>query len=45
MFFGPGTKITPEMTPELAKQPERVAEARRLGAELTRRLREFSQAT
>ena len=44
-FFGPGTKITPETTPDLSKQPERIAEARRLGAELTRRLREFAQAT
>lgn len=45
MFFGPGTKITPETTPDLAKQPDRIAEARRLGMELTRRLKEFGQAT
>ena len=45
MFFGPGTKITPEITPDLAKQPDRIAEARRLGMELTRRLKEFGQAT
>ena len=44
MFFGPGTKITPEITPGLAKQPDRIADARRLGMELTRRLKEFSQA-
>ena len=45
MFFGPGTKITPEIIPGLSKQPDRITEARRLGAELTRRLREFGQAT
>ncbi len=45
MFFGPGTKITPEITPDLAKQPESITEARRLGEELTRRLKEFGQAT
>jgi multimeric flavodoxin WrbA len=45
MFFGPGTKITPEITPELTKQPERIAEARRLGAELGRRLLELAQGT
>lgn len=38
MFFGPGTKITPEVTPDLSKQPDNIAEARRLGSELTRRL-------
>ncbi|MDP7636576.1 MAG: flavodoxin family protein [Phycisphaerae bacterium] len=37
MFLGPGTKITPEITPDLSKQPDSIAEARRLGAELTRR--------
>ena len=45
MFWGPGTKITPEITPDLSKQPERIAEARRLGAELSRRLREYAQGT
>ena len=45
MFFGPGTKITPEIIPDLSKQPDRIAEARRLGERLTRRLREFGQAT
>ena len=39
MFFGPGTKIVPEMVPDLCKQPDAVAEARRLGAELSRRLK------
>ena len=45
MLFGPGTKITPEITPDLSKQPDCIAEARRLGSELTRRLGEFAQAT
>ena len=45
MFFGAGTKITPEITPDLARQPERIADARRLGMELTRRLKEFGQTT
>ena len=45
MFFGPGTKITPEITPDLVKQPDRIAEARGLGMELTRRLKEFAQGT
>ena len=44
-FFGPGTKITPEITPELSKQPDQIAAARKLGEELTRRLREFSLGT
>ncbi len=39
MFFGPGTKIVPEMVPDLCKQPDAIAEARRLGAELSRRLK------
>ena len=42
MFFGPGTKITPEITPDLYKQHEKLSEAHRLGAELSRRLQEFS---
>ena len=45
MFFGPGTKITDEITPALSKQPERIAEARQLGAELSRRLKGFAEAT
>ncbi|KKK62878.1 hypothetical protein LCGC14_2999940, partial [marine sediment metagenome] len=45
MFFGPGTKITPEITPNLSKQPDSIAEARRLGSELTRRLHELAQTT
>ena len=45
MFFGAGTKITPEITPDLGKQPDHIAEARRLGMKLTRRLKEFAQGT
>ena len=45
MFFGPGTKITPQITPELAKQPEPIAEAHRLGDKLSQRLKGFAQAT
>lgn len=45
MFFGPGTKITPQIIPDLSKQPDRIAEARRLGGQLNSRLREFGQAT
>ena len=45
MFFGPGTKITDEVTPSLEKQPERLEEARKLGAALSERLRRFAQAT
>jgi multimeric flavodoxin WrbA len=39
MFFGPGTKISPEMIPDLSKQPEKVAEAHALGQRLGERLR------
>ena len=45
MFFGPGTKITPEIIPDLYKQHDKISEAHRLGAELSRRLEEFGQAT
>lgn len=45
MFFGPGTRITPEITPELAKQPEKVAMAHELGRKLGQRLRDFAAAT
>lgn len=45
MFFGPGTKITPEITPDLCKQPDRIEEARRLGKLLGERLDRFAQAT
>jgi multimeric flavodoxin WrbA len=36
--FGPGTRITEEITPSLAKQPEALASARRLGKALSDRL-------
>jgi len=45
MFFGPGTKITDEITPGLSKQPEKIEQARELGQELSRRLKEFAAAT
>ncbi|MFW6106967.1 MAG: flavodoxin family protein, partial [bacterium] len=38
MFFGPGTKITEEITPSLAKQPAALAAARKLGQTLGDRL-------
>lgn len=38
-FFGPETKITEEITPSLAKQPEVRAAARALGKKLSDRLR------
>lgn len=38
MFFGPGTKITEEMTPCIEKQPEALARARGLGRALSDRL-------
>ena len=37
--------IAREIIPDLTKQPDRITEARRLGAELPLRLREFGQAT
>lgn len=45
MFFGPGTKITPEITPSLDKQPDKVEQAKELGAELAQRLRKFAAGT
>jgi multimeric flavodoxin WrbA len=38
MFFGPGTKITEELIPDLSKQPESLAAARALGGKLSQRL-------
>ncbi len=38
MTFGPGTKITKAITPDLAKQQEKIAKARALGRELGNRL-------
>jgi multimeric flavodoxin WrbA len=45
MFFGAGTKITPEMIPDLSKQPETLEEARALGQTLGERLRLFASGT
>ena len=45
MFFGPGTKITPEITPSLSKQPAKLADARTLGNLLEKRLRGFASGT
>ena len=45
MFFGPGTKITPEITPDLAKQPDTLEQARRLGTQLSDRLKQFAAGT
>lgn len=38
MFFGPGTKITPEVIPDLSKQPNRIELAQALGRKLTERV-------
>jgi len=45
MFFGPGTKITDEITPDLSKQPEVMEKARALGRQLSDRLNSFAAAT
>ena len=45
MFFGPDTKITTEITPSLDKQPDKMEQAKTLGAELAQRLRQFASAT
>lgn len=45
MFFGPGTKITPEITPNLSKQPDRIELAQDLGRKLVERLKGFASAT
>ncbi len=45
MFFGPGTKITAEITPDLSKQPEKIQQARDLGKKLGERLKGLAQAT
>ena len=42
MFFGPGTKITPEIIPDLSKQPEAIAKAREAGKKLSDRLNAFA---
>jgi multimeric flavodoxin WrbA len=45
MFFGPGTKITPEIIPDLSKQPGKLEEARAAGRKLGERLKAFAAAT
>jgi multimeric flavodoxin WrbA len=45
MFFGPDTKITPEIIPDLDKQPEKLEAARQLGQQLGKRLKGFAAAT
>ena len=45
MFFGPGTKITPEITPDLSKQPEQIQAARQAGKMLSDRLKSFASGT
>lgn len=45
MFFGPGTKITPEITPSLAKQPDTITQAKAVGRALSGRLLGFAAAT
>jgi multimeric flavodoxin WrbA len=45
MFFGPDTKITPEIIPDLSKQTDRIEQAKALGRKLSERLRGFASAT
>lgn len=45
MFFGPGTKITEEITPALSKQPSAIQQAGELGKQLSERLAEYALAT
>jgi len=45
MFFGPGTKITDEITPDLSKQPGAIEQARALGKSLSDRLAAFGHGT
>lgn len=45
MFFGAGTKITPEIVPALSKQREKIEEAHALGRKLNERLKGFAAAT
>jgi len=45
MFFGPGTKITPDIIPDLSKQPENIEAARQAGKTLSDRLKGFAEAT
>ena len=45
MFFGSGTKISPEIIPNLDKQPDKLEAARELGHKLGERLKSFAAAT
>jgi len=45
MFFGPGTKITPEVTPYLSKQPDKIESASQLGRKLDQHLKGYAEAT
>lgn len=45
LFFEPGTKITPEITPSLDKQPDAVADAKEAGKKLAARLRKYASGT
>ncbi len=45
MFYGAGTKITDDMIPSLAKQPDVLAKARELGQELSCRFKRFAAGT
>lgn len=44
-FFGPGTKITDEIIPDLAKQPDKIAEAHALGRKLSDQLKALAATT
>ena len=39
MFFGPGTKITPDIIPDLSKQPAAIEHARKMGKLISDRLK------
>ena len=45
MFFGPDTKITPEITPSLEKQPDAMTAAREAGKALSDRLNSLAAGT
>ncbi|MHC4418648.1 MAG: flavodoxin family protein [Planctomycetota bacterium] len=45
ILFGEGTKITPEITPDLSKQPDVLARAHELGKLLSDRLNDYARAT
>lgn len=44
-FFGPGAKITPNITPDILKQPDKIESAQALGRILSGRLQNLSAAT